>query len=245
MLRTGRCLCGDISFTATGEVEGVTLCHCSMCRKWSGNVTASFSIPLDRLEICGTPVWYRSSAHARRGFCGRCGSSLFWEPLGGGRMAVSAGALDLPTGLTVIRDEEPPADFERPGPLPDEPKELTGSCLCGAVTARLPGPAGAVEACHCTRCRRMSGHYTASFGPVVGAVFSGAALRHHDTPEGGRWSFCGSCGSTVGFGKDGEVWIDAGFIDPPTGGRLTGHIFTAFKGDYYEISDGLPQSAER
>lgn len=59
----------------------------------------------------------------RRGFCGGCGASLFWQAVteetadgkmpGGERIAVSAGALDLPTGLSVLREEGGPADFQQ------------------------------------------------------------------------------------------------------------------------------------
>ena len=47
--------------------------------------------------------WYRSSDYARRGFCGECGASLFWEPVGQGRIAIAAGGIDAPSGLTTVR----------------------------------------------------------------------------------------------------------------------------------------------
>ena len=34
-----------------------------------------------------------------------------------------------------------------------------------------------------------------------------------------------------------------GALDGPTGLRLEKHIFTADKGDYYDIADDLPQKA--
>jgi hypothetical protein len=43
----------------------------------------------------------RSDAGARRGFCGECGSSLFWDAPALETMSVSAGTLDGPTGLRV------------------------------------------------------------------------------------------------------------------------------------------------
>ncbi len=45
--------------------------------------------------------WYPSSATARRGFCGECGSNLFWDPVGEPRISIMAGSLNLPTGLTA------------------------------------------------------------------------------------------------------------------------------------------------
>jgi hypothetical protein len=43
-----------------------------------------------------------SDAGARRGFCGECGSSLFWEPPGGETISIAAGTLNPPTRLRVI-----------------------------------------------------------------------------------------------------------------------------------------------
>lgn len=43
-------------------------------------------------------TWYRSSPTARRGFCNTCGSSLFWEMDGEGKISVASGTLDAPTG---------------------------------------------------------------------------------------------------------------------------------------------------
>ena len=42
----------------------------------------------------------RSSAEARRGFCGTCGSNLFWDG-GGASLSIMAGTFDPPTGLAM------------------------------------------------------------------------------------------------------------------------------------------------
>jgi hypothetical protein len=46
----------------------------------------------------------QSDAHARRGFCGECGSSLFWDAPDRDSVSISAGALEPPTGLRSARD---------------------------------------------------------------------------------------------------------------------------------------------
>lgn len=46
-------------------------------------------------------TWYRSSAAAERGFCGRCGGNLFFRPLDGSYVSIMAGTLDDPTGLAA------------------------------------------------------------------------------------------------------------------------------------------------
>ena len=38
---------------------------------------------------------------ARRGFCNKCGSALFWEPTPTTHISISAGSLNPPTGLEV------------------------------------------------------------------------------------------------------------------------------------------------
>jgi hypothetical protein len=43
-----------------------------------------------------------SDAGARRGFCGRCGSSLFWDAPDRSTISISAGTLDGASGLRTI-----------------------------------------------------------------------------------------------------------------------------------------------
>ena len=44
---------------------------------------------------------YRSSEKAERGFCGTCGSVLFWRNVKHDEIWVTAGTLDQPTGVTI------------------------------------------------------------------------------------------------------------------------------------------------
>nr|WP_277604981.1 GFA family protein [Fertoeibacter niger] len=109
----------------------------------------------------------------------------------------------------------------------------------------MPGPAGEVHACHCTQCRKLSGHYSASFdADEAGVVYSASAtLAEFETPGGGRRGFCSTCGSNLWFrAQDGAFSVEAGVVDGPGGGRLAEHIFVADKGDYYVLADGLPQA---
>ena len=58
-----------------------------------------------------------------------------------------------------------------------------------------------------------------------------------------RRGFCAICGSSLFFEPVDKDWIGVsmGAFDGPTGTHTGLHIFTAEKGDYYEIDDGLPQ----
>ncbi len=101
---TGGCLCGSVGFRVDGPLRPVVNCHCVQCRKTSGNFVAATAALRDDLTMTEQSGlrWYRSSEQARRGFCGTCGASVFWEPDQGERIAIMAGALDSPTGLYSV-----------------------------------------------------------------------------------------------------------------------------------------------
>jgi hypothetical protein len=98
---TGGCLCGAVRYEVRGPLRDVVVCHCSQCRRTSGHFGAFTATRAEDLVLTEAEGlrWYRSSERARRGFCGVCGSNLFWEPVWGGRVSICAGTLDVPTGL--------------------------------------------------------------------------------------------------------------------------------------------------
>lgn len=119
-----------------------------------------------------------------------------------------------------------------------------GQCLCGAV--RFSGRLISDEAsiCHCGQCRRWSGHAWAACS-ISGLVIEDEQhLRWFRSSPIAQRGFCAVCGSSLFWRMDGreEVAVATGSIEAPTGLRLTGHIYVADKGDYYDIVDGLPQT---
>lgn len=121
---------------------------------------------------------------------------------------------------------------------------MIAACLCGGVRFRLPRPEGGITACHCSQCRKTSGHFAASFDSDEAAVewFSRATLAEYRTLGGATRGFCNRCGSSLWFrDAQGAFSVEAGAVEGPTGLKLAGHIFTGSKGDYYGIADGLPQ----
>ncbi|MEM9267875.1 MAG: GFA family protein [Pseudomonadota bacterium] len=98
---TGSCLCGAVTYRLTGPFRPVIGCHCQQCRKTSGHFVAATGVARDKITIEGHVSWYQSSPEARRGFCAVCGSSLFWDGEGSSTLAVMAGTLDGPTGLST------------------------------------------------------------------------------------------------------------------------------------------------
>ena len=100
---TGSCLCGAVRYEITGALRDVVLCHCEMCRRTHGHVGAYTATPKGGLRVVEDRglKWYRSSANARRGFCGECGGTMFFDPMTKDYFAIAAGTLDSPTGLTT------------------------------------------------------------------------------------------------------------------------------------------------
>ncbi len=97
----GQCLCGDVSFQVERTPRDISACHCGQCRRQSGHVWASAVIPETDLTITGTPAWFEASETAKRGFCPRCGSFLFWKAHDEDSISFALGALDSPTGLRL------------------------------------------------------------------------------------------------------------------------------------------------
>lgn len=125
-----------------------------------------------------------------------------------------------------------------------------GSCLCGAVkftvASDLPGP----DACHCSQCRKSSGHYFSSTDVPKAAVTveGGDKVTWFQSSEKVRRGFCSTCGSPLFWDPIFRDWIGIamGAFEAPTRTRLAKHIFTADKGDYYDIGDdGVPRDPPR
>jgi hypothetical protein len=100
---TGGCLCGHVRFKVDGPMREVVACHCSQCRKQTGNFIATTnakSADVTFLETKGLK-WFKSSDEAERGFCQDCGSVLFWRRFDSDTISITAGSLDGKTGLKI------------------------------------------------------------------------------------------------------------------------------------------------
>jgi len=131
--------------------------------------------------------------------------------------------------------------------MSDDIKDVNGGCYCGKVRYRANRAGPAITECHCSQCRKQSGHRYATVHAKTDDVEIEAAdgmtwFRASSDAERG---FCSTCGSHLFWRslKDGEMAILAASIDEPTGFKLAKHIFVDHMGDYYEIDDGLPRFA--
>ena len=100
MPHSGSCLCGAVRFTVEGDLPPPDGCHCVNCRKQTGHYLVSTDVPKAALSVTGADHvgWFQSSEKVRRGFCTRCGSTLFWDPVFRDWIGVAMGAFDGPTG---------------------------------------------------------------------------------------------------------------------------------------------------
>ena len=121
----------------------------------------------------------------------------------------------------------------------------TGGCLCGGIRFEIYQPLRPVVVCHCKQCRRTAG-YLAGFtvcDPANLHFTKEETLTWFDSSAEAKRGFCNKCGSSIFWTekKGGNMGIAPGALDEPTHLKTALHIYTEFAGDYYEITDGLPQ----
>ncbi|WP_170563468.1 GFA family protein [Ruegeria atlantica] len=123
-----------------------------------------------------------------------------------------------------------------------------GSCLCGAVAFTIDGELSPPSACHCGQCRKQSGHiWSSTWTHQDNLSFTASdTLTWFRASDTARRGFCRSCGSFLFWQHNDEdtISISMGALSEPTGLTLSKHIFVADKGDYYDITDDLPQRAQ-
>jgi hypothetical protein len=105
MERSGKCLCGAVTYQASGVDPKVGICHCGMCRRWVGGPFVSVSAETITWSGDEHIKTFTSSPWAERAFCSTCGSSLFYRVTAPGKhqglVVLLFGTLDDPTGLTL------------------------------------------------------------------------------------------------------------------------------------------------
>lgn len=92
-------MCGAVKFRADVP-EVFSTCFCKMCQRWaSGVFMGAHSKGFEVTEGADHLTVFKSSDWAERGFCGRCGSNLFYRMRDSGGHSIAIGTLDDTSGL--------------------------------------------------------------------------------------------------------------------------------------------------
>lgn len=97
---TGKCLCGNVSFSADTDIKLMANCHCSDCRAATGAAYGTLVfVEADALAVSGSPKVFKhtadSGADMEKHFCPDCGSQLFGKNSNRANMvSLRAGVLD-------------------------------------------------------------------------------------------------------------------------------------------------------
>lgn len=117
----------------------------------------------------------------------------------------------------------------------------TGSCLCGALSYKVSGPLSSILICHCTQCRKTSGHFAAATAARKSdfQLINQEGLEWYRSSPQARRGFCKKCGSSVLWQSDNADYIVlfTGSLDDSSGLKIMGHIFTDTAGKYYRLDD--------
>ncbi|HCV34990.1 MAG TPA: aldehyde-activating protein [Acidimicrobiaceae bacterium] len=122
--------------------------------------------------------------------------------------------------------------------------QATGRCECGGVQYRVTGELRQVVHCHCTPCRRITGHHmaaTATHRDDLHLDVESNLMWYSRTSEV-RYGFCNRCGSTLFWMSTDNVStvaIAAGTLDQPTGLRSVLAIYTGEASDFHVLDDSI------
>ena len=102
----GSCLCGGVKFKTKGYHRQVSNCHCIQCMKTHGNFAAYTALKDLNIKFLSkrTLKWFKSSKKAQRGFCKKCGASIFFKMNKSDNISISAGIFDKSLKLKTFRN---------------------------------------------------------------------------------------------------------------------------------------------
>lgn len=102
--RTGRCLCGAVTFELTAEPLVTRVCWCRDCQHLAANGTVNLLVPAEALVVSGALSEHTKKAgsgnQVTRQFCPECGTHLFARSSGFPKFrVVRIGNLDEPSSV--------------------------------------------------------------------------------------------------------------------------------------------------
>jgi hypothetical protein len=103
---SGGCQCGAVRFSASPDLGNGHLCHCRMCQKAVGApFAAHVGVPQESLKWKKNhPSEFESSAGIFRGFCGECGTYLYFRREGSKRRSMAIAVFDRASTIPVTAE---------------------------------------------------------------------------------------------------------------------------------------------
>ena len=129
MAYSGKCMCGAVTITATAEKPVLRACHCDMCRRQTSSMFMSVPTFAGSEQINGPAQSYKSSEWAERGFCGTCGSTLWYKVSEMAQINFSAGLFENAANATLrleFYEDNTPQGYDLAG---DHKKMTTAQTL--------------------------------------------------------------------------------------------------------------------
>ena len=124
--------------------------------------------------------------------------------------------------------------------------QLSGRCLCKALSFQVSGDIIRTGHCHCESCRRATSSPVTTFlcAATADVTFSGETLRHYASSPGVRRGFCGHCGSPMSFEietRPGEIDLYVAALDDASGVEITQHWYWNERVAFLHCEDDLPK----
>jgi hypothetical protein len=93
---TGKCFCGAVQFTVSGDAVAAGYCHCDSCRHWSGGPVSAFGLwqpeALEVTQGVDNIDTYNKTPESYRKWCKSCGGHVFTDH-------PNMGLVDIPTAV--------------------------------------------------------------------------------------------------------------------------------------------------
>lgn len=127
-------------------------------------------------------------------------------------------------------------------------RELSGRCLCGAVTVTMQAASGEIHACHCGMCRRWAGSAFVEIDARPGTLKAEGPVRSFRSSDWAERANCAQCGSPLWYrlttpGADFHA-VAVGLFDDLTGFALAKEIYIDRKPDGFAFAGGHPRLTE-
>ena len=102
----GSCLCKKITFEIKNECRYSVFCHCQMCQASNAEFSSYTKVKKENLNFKSkkTLKWFKSSKKAKRGFCSKCGASIFFKFNKSKNISISAGMFDKSLKVKTTRN---------------------------------------------------------------------------------------------------------------------------------------------